>query len=283
MIESTSLAIPKEIYESQPNDINTKKNTSFSNKTYKSVMKSASTIKNVSILNYNLDNNQTTPHFLNTSSFVIKRSTDDFYDDLQADNQSLNRSKSKDSVNFDRLGNLNYIDRIDIDNKKLNNSKHFMLPSHKTTTKLNSVNIVKTKNNNFIFNETIKNDDASSGKRPNSIMKNNSSRSSDTSKDIYNNYENKNIKKIKRIYQHTSQGISRKNIVICVILALCVAVAVGINFINLSSDYADLMDFYRGFMGRRLLIVEGRLTSKSHIQLCKAKEQIRLELGPQVI
>ena len=41
-----------------------------------------------------------------------------------------------------------------------------------------------------------------------------------------------------------------------------IVVGVVINFINLHTDYQDLHDFYRGYVGRRMLISEGKLTSR---------------------
>ena len=73
-------------------------------------------------------------------------------------------------------------------------------------------------------------------------------------------------------------AVSKKTYAICFILIFCVAVAIIINFINLHSDFQDLKDFYRGFMGRKLLILEGRLTSRTYIdQLreCKAYYDVR--------
>lgn len=90
---------------------------------------------------YSQDRYQATPGVLINSSVVIKylgkRSTEEFTNYLESDYQSSNRSKFKTNINYNRLENLNTIDRIDIDDKKLNNSK---LPTNNATTKINSVN-----------------------------------------------------------------------------------------------------------------------------------------------
>ena len=68
--------------------------------------------------------------------YLWKRSTEEFTNDLDTNYQSSNRSKLKNNIIYDRLDNLNSIDRIDIDEKKLNNSK---LPNNNATNKSNSV------------------------------------------------------------------------------------------------------------------------------------------------
>ena len=267
MLSSKSLPIPTEGLKNNSRHIMTLKPSSitsndFFQNTRNNQMHSSSVISNTSTANYN----QSTPHFVTNSSFVIrllgKRSTDNFPKYISNEIQLNNLSKS--NVNYDRPQSINSIDRIDMDDKKLNNSKSFKalpnndsVPAHKEDVKESE----RTKSANSSLDLNYNNTFNVVGTPKNSKTKKND---------------------IKTYDVYSPPAISRKNITICVILVFCVAIAVGINFINLNSDYEDLMDFYKGYMGRRLLIVEGRLTSKSHIMELKAKEQIKIELGPQV-
>ena len=290
MLSSKSLPIPMEGAKNNPVHVMTMKpsaltSNEFQHNTHTNLIHSSSVITNISTALYNHDKDQSTTQFITNSSLVIKllgkRSTDNFPSYYSSEIQPNNRSKSNE--NFDRPQSINSIDRIDIDDKKLNNSK----TSNDIPNKYNgTVHDVKLRESER------KNPANSSSNRSSSfdnvaILNNsvNSSISQNSSVTKTKNKENiqKTNKKPNRSYgEYSPPAISRKNITICVILVFCVAIAVGINFINLNSDYEDLMDFYKGYMGRRLLIVEGRLTSKSHIQELKAKEQIRIELGPQV-
>merc|ERR1719376_1429134 len=45
-------------------------------------------------------------------------------------------------------------------------------------------------------------------------------------------------------------SFDKKTVVIIIILLCCCVIAFSINFINLHTDYLDLKDFYRGYMGR---------------------------------
>uniref|UniRef100_A0A0K2TSJ4 Uncharacterized protein n=1 Tax=Lepeophtheirus salmonis TaxID=72036 RepID=A0A0K2TSJ4_LEPSM len=76
--------------------------------------------------------------------------------------------------------------------------------------------------------------------------------------------------------EYTSEGgwLSKKTLVILVILSICILIAVCINFINVHSDFEDLKDFYRGYKGRKLLISEGRLTSRVFLNEFKRQQQI---------
>ena len=108
-----------------------------------------------------------------------------------------------------------------------------------------------------------------------------------TSNDIPVSHWDKDVtddaRKSTSIPQHSQPpSLPKKTVVILFILLCCCIIAVSINFINLQTDYMDLRDFYRGYMGRRLLIIEGRLTSKSYQDELKNSERIRLENGPQV-
>ena len=261
----------------------------FLRNTHSNQIHSSRILRNSSTATYNHDDDSSTTHFITNSSLVIKllgkRSTDNFPNYYSNDIQQNNRSKNKPYENIERPQSINSIDRIDIDDKKLNNSKNFKtLPQNpdETVQHPNLIESERTKyanspldlNRNKTFNVIgISNNTMNRTK----IYNSNPNKNTNNNKD-----GEKNKKSIKSYGVYSPPAISRKNITICVILGFCVAVAVGINFINLNSDYEDLMDFYRGYMGRRLLIVEGRLTSKSHIQELKAKEQTKIELGPQV-
>ncbi|XP_059095683.1 uncharacterized protein LOC131890364 [Tigriopus californicus] len=63
--------------------------------------------------------------------------------------------------------------------------------------------------------------------------------------------------------------ISKKTLAVLVLLMAGVLVGVIINFVNLHTDFQDLQDFYRGYMGRRMLISEGKLTSRDYINAIK--------------
>ena len=84
------------------------------------------------------------------------------------------------------------------------------------------------------------------------------------------------------VYLHPPPPFSKKTYAIGFILIVCVVVAVVINFINLHSDFQDLKDFYRGYMGRKLLILEGSLTSRTYINQLKdfkAQEEVNRKIG----
>ena len=253
------------------------------NNTHERHMHSSNMIKDISTKSYSQDKNQATldvesvpKSVLNNSSFVIKylwkRSTEDFPNYIESDYHSSNRSKFKNSVNYNRLDNLNTIDRMDLDEKKLNNSK---LPTNNATTKTNNVDQEELEGTNLVTTSL-------EGTRNVNSQKSTNESTGDKIIGVNSKNIKNGLKTINNVRDYTPPAISRKNVTICVILVFCVVIAIGINFINLSSDYDDLKEFYHGFMGRRLLIVEGRLTSKSHILLLKAKEQMRIELGPQV-
>ena len=259
----------------------------FLRNTHSNQIHSSRIVRNISTATYNHNYNGSTTHFITNSSLVIKllgkRSTDNFPNYYSNDIQQNNRSKNKPYENIERPQSINSIDRIDIDDKKLNNSKNFKtLPQNpdETVQHPNLLESERTKyanspldlNRNKTFNVI--------GISNNTINRTKTYYSNPNKNTNNNKDGEKNKKSIKSYDVYSPPAISRKNITICVILGFCVAVAVGINFINLNSDYEDLMDFYRGYMGRRLLIVEGRLTSKSHIQELKAKEQTKIELGP---
>ena len=294
MLSSKSLPIEMEGFKNSSIHRMTLKPSSldsneFLRNTHSNQIHSSRIVRNNSTATYNHNYNSSTTHFITNSSLVIKllgkRSTDNFPNYYSNEIQQNNRSKNKPYENFERPQSINSIDRIDIDDKKLNNSKNFKtLPQNQSQTVQhpNLIESERTKYDNSPIDLNQNKESNVFGITNNTINRtkiDNSNRNN-----ITNNKKDgeKNKKPIKSYDVYSPPAISRKNITICVILGFCVAVAVGINFINLNSDYEDLMDFYRGYMGRRLLIVEGRLTSKSHIQELKAKEQTKIELGPQV-
>ena len=292
MLSSKSLLFPTEDLRNNSMNVMTLKHRAttsneFLRNTLSNQIHSSSIIRNISTAKYNQYSNNSTPNFITNSSLVIKllgkRSTDNFPNYYSNEIQLNNRSRLK--PNEKKLQSINSIDRIDIDDKKLNNSKTFKpLPKNFSEivqdTNLKESDRTKSRHSHSDLTDnstlTIINISNNQSSAPNS------QNSSATEKNNRENKTKRDNKSIKKYDVYSPPAISRKNITICVILGFCVAVAVGINFINLNSDYEDLMDFYKGYMGRRLLIVEGRLTSKSHIQELKAKEQIKIELGPQV-
>ena len=229
-------------------------------------MSSFDSLKYNVLSNYIWDKNETPSHNdSNTPRSVIKRSTNELSNGNLQNKKSNVRSKLKNN------NNMNVIDREDIDIKMLNLSKtDAILPSaEKNSNWVRGTQVEGKENRNITFHTATK------------LLSKYKNNSSDANIHIIERNETSKTPPVS-IYHYSAPAMSRKNITICVILFFCVAVAIGINFINLSSDHEDLKDFYRGYMGRRLLIVEGRLTSKKHIQLLKAKEQVKIELGPQV-
>ena len=74
-------------------------------------------------------------------------------------------------------------------------------------------------------------------------------------------------------------SLPKKTGVIIIILFCCCVVAFIINFINVHTDFLDLKDFYRGYMGRRLLIIEGRLTSRTYLEYLKDRQKETLQFN----
>lgn len=72
-------------------------------------------------------------------------------------------------------------------------------------------------------------------------------------------------------------SFSRKVKVLAFILGCCCMVAIIVNFINLHSDYEELQEFYLGFMGRKMLIQEKRLTSKTYLKLLRRAQLESIE------
>ena len=55
-------------------------------------------------------------------------------------------------------------------------------------------------------------------------------------------------------------------------------VAIIVNFINLHSDYEEVHEFYIGFMGRKMLIQERRLTSRSYLNMLRREHLLNVEV-----
>lgn len=57
---------------------------------------------------------------------------------------------------------------------------------------------------------------------------------------------------------------NKKIVIILTFLGVSVLAAIILSFINVHYDFVELRNFYRGYMGRRLLIQEGRLAYRKH-------------------
>ena len=57
---------------------------------------------------------------------------------------------------------------------------------------------------------------------------------------------------------------NKKIVIILTFLGVSVLGAIILSFVNVHYDFMELRNFYRGYMGRRLLIQEGRLTYRKH-------------------
>jgi len=62
---------------------------------------------------------------------------------------------------------------------------------------------------------------------------------------------------------YRNDTIQKKIYIIVFILCLCVVCAIILSFVNIHDDFVELKNFYRGYMGRRLLIQEKRLVYRS--------------------
>ena len=60
-----------------------------------------------------------------------------------------------------------------------------------------------------------------------------------------------------------------------VILCLCIVGAIVLSFANLNDDFVELKNFYKGYMGRKLLLHEGRLVYKDNNQRTKTKKVLK--------
>ena len=64
-----------------------------------------------------------------------------------------------------------------------------------------------------------------------------------------------------------------------VIALVGVVVGVVINFVNLHTDFQDLKDFHHGYLGRKMLISEGKLTSREYIKALKKLQESKQVRG----
>jgi hypothetical protein len=64
-----------------------------------------------------------------------------------------------------------------------------------------------------------------------------------------------------------SSDAEDKQVIILVTLIICIIIAIFLNFVNVKSDYDDLLDFYSGFLGRQVLIRKS-LLFKSLFKFC---------------
>ena len=62
---------------------------------------------------------------------------------------------------------------------------------------------------------------------------------------------------------------NKKIYIILTFLGLSVFGAIVLSFMNVHYDFLELHNFYRGYMGRRLLIQEGRLLTRRHEEKVK--------------
>ena len=97
--------------------------------------------------------------------------------------------------------------------------------------------------------------------------------------------ENKNSKNNPKKSRHVPPpgttevpSFTRKVKVICFILSCCCVIAIIVNFINLHSDYEELQEFYIGYMGRKVMIQEQRLTSRTYLNLLRRAQKHGIEV-----
>jgi len=70
--------------------------------------------------------------------------------------------------------------------------------------------------------------------------------------------------------------IQKKIYIIIVILSLCIICAIILSFVNIHDDFMELSNFYRGYMGRRLMIQERRLVYRDKLgKNSKMKAEMR--------
>jgi hypothetical protein len=68
-------------------------------------------------------------------------------------------------------------------------------------------------------------------------------------------------------YDELALSLQTKAVLVVFLVGLSVCVV--LNFANLHSDFQDLHDFYRGYMGRKMLISEGKLSSREYLDALK--------------
>jgi len=69
---------------------------------------------------------------------------------------------------------------------------------------------------------------------------------------------------------------NKKIIIIIIVLSLCVIGAIILSLINVHDDFVELGNFYRGYLGRRLLMREGSLVSRA--ERAPTEDQCRLQV-----
>jgi len=72
---------------------------------------------------------------------------------------------------------------------------------------------------------------------------------------------------------HRNDINNKKIYIILTFLGLSIFGAIVLSFMNVHYDYIELKNFYRGYMGRRLLIQEGRLLTRGHEEKVKQKKK----------
>jgi len=78
--------------------------------------------------------------------------------------------------------------------------------------------------------------------------------------------------------------IQKKIYIIIVILSLCIICAIILSFVNIHDDFMELSNFYRGYMGRRLMIQERRLVYRDKLgKNSKMKAEIRKETTEEML
>lgn len=70
------------------------------------------------------------------------------------------------------------------------------------------------------------------------------------------------------------QVVIRKALAVLVILLIGLVIGLMINFANLKTDFHDIRIFYRGYVGRQLLISEGMLTSREKARFSNKRSQV---------
>jgi len=78
--------------------------------------------------------------------------------------------------------------------------------------------------------------------------------------------------------------IQKKIYIIIVILSLCIICAIILSFVNIHDDFMELSNFYRGYMGRRLMIQERRLVYRDKLgKNSKMKAEMRKETTEEML
>ena len=144
----------------------------------------------------------------------------------------------------------------------------------------NSLVKVHSKTKQASFVTTIS--DANNGKKY-SDKSDNNTKNAELNNDVDDkNYSKNPTKKSRQVPPPPGTtevpSFSRKVKVICFILSCCCVIAIVVNFINLHSDYEELQEFYIGYMGRKVLIQEQRLTSRTYLNLLRRAQKHGIEV-----